>query len=181
MRHYHWLCGTIRRHTLSCTLTDLFPQWRCTPYPSDWAQTPACPGKELPSAGLARSGWSLKSHSKTQIDMNESRCHWSSQLSSWDTVFVRQVLPTLHRPEHRVVIAVGDSSWVCKTGSPQAGPVPGHLDDGGAPHAPDCCDLPALHGHGAGHKDPAQNCHQETPDLDHTDLHLRCVSRSPVL
>lgn len=88
--------------------------------------------------------------------------------------------PTFNRPEHGVVVTVADSGWVCETGSPQAGPVPGHLDDGRAPHAPDWGDLPALHGHGAGHEDPSQNAHQETPDLDHTDLHLGGVSWSPV-
>lgn len=98
--------------------------------------------------------------------MTEQLRHWVC-LIGW-----KNVLPTLHRPEHRVVVTVADSSWVCKTGSPQAGPVPGHLDDGGAPHAPNAGDLPALHGHGAGHENPAQNCHQETPDLDHTNLHL---------
>ena len=79
--------------------------------------------------------------------------------------------PTLHGPQHRVVVTVTDGSGVGETGSPQAGPVPGHLDDGGAPHAPDGGDLPALHGHRARHKDPAQHRQQETPDLDHTDLH----------
>lgn len=85
---------------------------------------------------------------------------------------------SLHRPEHGVIIAVADSSRVCEAGPPQAGPVPGHLDDGRAPHAPDGGDLPALHGHGAGHEDPAQHRHQEAPDLDHSDLHL-CESIPP--
>lgn len=81
-------------------------------------------------------------------------------------------LPTLHRPEHRVVVAVADSGWVRETRSPQAGPVPGHLDDGGAPHSTNWGDLPALHGHGAGGEDPAQNRQQEGPNLNHPNLHL---------
>lgn len=90
------------------------------------------------------------------------------------------MLPTLHRPEHRVVITVADSSGVRETGSPQAGPVPGHLDDGGASHASYRGDLPALHGHGAGSEDPAQNRHQEAPNLDHTNLHLGGLSLFPL-
>lgn len=83
----------------------------------------------------------------------------------------KNALPTIHRPEHGVVVTVADSSRVCETGSPQAGPVPGHLDDGGASHSPNGGDLPALHGHGAGYKDPAQHRHEKAPYLDHTDLH----------
>lgn len=60
-----------------------------------------------------------------------------------------------HRPEHGEVVAVADGRGVCEAGPPQAGPVPGHLDDGGAAHASDATYLPAFHGHGAGHKDPA--------------------------
>lgn len=68
-------------------------------------------------------------------------------------------LPTLHGPEHGEVVTVADRRGVCEAGSPQAGPVPGHFDDGGARHASYRRDLPALHGHGAGDEDPAQNCH----------------------
>lgn len=78
---------------------------------------------------------------------------------------------TVHGPEHREVLAVGDRSGVGEAGLPQVRPVPGHLDDSRAAHAPDRRDLPALHGHGACHKDPAQHCHQEAPDLHHADFH----------
>lgn len=91
------------------------------------------------------------------------------------------MFPTWHRPQHGEVVTIADGGRVRKTGSPQAGPVPGHLDDGGAPHASYCSDLPPFHGHGAGDEDPAQNRHQETPDLDYANPHLWRCEFDPVV
>lgn len=88
-------------------------------------------------------------------------------------------LPTLHRPQHWKVIAVAHSCWVCITGSPEAGPVPGHLDDRGAAHTPNCAYFPSFHGHCTGNKNPSQNCHQEPPNLDYTNFHL--IAGSPAV
>lgn len=105
---------------------------------------------------------------KHNTDVKENH----SELLITPVLLINGLLPTLHRPEHGVVVAVADSGGVCETRSPQAGPVPCHLDDGGAPHSSYWGDLPALHGHGAGGEDPAQNRHEEGPNLDHANLHL---------
>lgn len=108
----------------------------------------------------------------------ESRVHESGGVSG-GLVCPVVWLPTLHRPQHGEVIAVAHSCWVCKTGSPQAGPVPGHLDDRGAPHTPNRAYFPSFHGHCTGNKNPSQNCHQEPPNLDYTNFHL--VAGSPAV
>lgn len=66
------------------------------------------------------------------------------------------MLSTFHGPEHRKVIAVGCCGGVGVAGPPQTGPVPAHRDDGAPTLPSDRRDLPALHGHGARHKNPAQ-------------------------
>lgn len=167
-QHYHWLCGSTPLRRPSCISIDPSPRWRCTPSPANWAQNPAYPEKELTSGDHAQSGWSLESHAWS--GWWECRC----QRRSCDCSVVE--LPTLHRPQHWEVIAVAHSSWVCKTGSPQAGPVPGHLDDRGASHTPYGAYFPSFHGHSAGNKNPSQNSHQEPPNLDDPGLHRVGVS-----
>lgn len=100
----------------------------------------------------------------------ESWVHESVDVSGGPVCSV-VMLPTLHRPQHWKVIAVAHSCWVCKTRSPQAGPVPGHLDDRGATHTPNRAYFPSFHGHCTGNKNPSQNCHQESPNLDYTNFH----------
>lgn len=152
--HYRRGRGNIRQRKSSCTLNGPFPRGRCTPSPTGWVQSPACPRTELTWGGLALSGCCLMAKHNTDVKENHS--------ASWSLVgfdIINGLLPTLHRPEHGVVVAVADSGGVCETRSPQAGPVPCHLDDGGAPHSSYWGDLPALHGHGTGGEDPAQNRH----------------------
>lgn len=52
-------CGNIHRHRSSWTLNGPFRRGRCTPSPTSWAQSPACPRTELTWGGLARSGCCL--------------------------------------------------------------------------------------------------------------------------
>lgn len=63
---------------------------------------------------------------------------------------------TFYRPQHGEVVAVGCGSGVREAGPPQTGPVPAHCYDGAPTLPSDRGDLPALHGHGTGDKDPAQ-------------------------
>lgn len=74
--HYRRGRGNIRQRKSSCTLNGPFPRGRCTPSPTGWVQSPACPRTELTWGGLALSGCCLMAKHNTDVKENHSASWW---------------------------------------------------------------------------------------------------------